>query len=137
MCKNAATKPKTNGNSEENVNFGLLNVLSNSLSWLSIETVMEIASLIILSILVIRWINKCRNKRKAEKMRRISELKKSVASRQTSSFISELPNSFIQEFPSVSGPTETRAIMHTQPATVNHSPKGMAKYRLLGMKHRT
>ena len=49
MCKNAASKQaKTGGNSEETVNVGLLNVSSNSMGWLNVETAMEVASLIIL-----------------------------------------------------------------------------------------
>ena len=129
MCKTAASKQaKTGGNSEEMVNVGLLNVSSNSMSWLSVETVMEVASLIILFVLVLRWLNKFRQKKMAEKMRRISELitPRPMQSRQTS-FIQELPQNTVQEFPTVFAQP---AIMHAVPSTTNSSPKGLAKYRI-------
>ena len=119
MCKdNSANKPK---NTEENLNIGLLNVSSNSMSMISLETIMEIVSLVISPILVIRWINKWIQKRKAKKMQRLQSLIK--PSRQTSSFIQELPT-----VPTAPTQYETRAIMQPQP---NHQeyPIGLDKYR--------
>jgi hypothetical protein len=58
MCKSQigkrlAPQPTTK---KENLNIGLLNMSSQSMSTFCLETIIEIISLLILSILVIRWI---------------------------------------------------------------------------------
>ena len=121
MCKNGKTSANQPTNSEENLNVGLLNISSNSMSVLSLETIMEIVSLLILSILVIRWVNKWLQKRKALKMQRLQSLMKPT--RQSTSFIQELPTAPTQY--------EPRALMQPQP---KHQEQeiytiGLDKYR--------
>ena len=61
----------TTGNTEENVNVGLLNISSNSQSILSMETILEVLSFIILTLLVIRWMRKCLLARKLKQEQRM------------------------------------------------------------------
>ena len=122
MCKDSG---KTSGNqptnNEENLNIGLLNMSSNSMSVLSLETIIEIVSLLILSILVLRWVNKWLQKRKALKMQRLQSLMKPT--RQSTSFIQELPTAPTQY--------EPRALMQPQPKHQEQEiyPIGLDKYR--------
>ena len=68
-------QPKTNnGNTEENLNLGLLNFSSNSQSVMSTETILEILSFCILSLLLLRWLKKCLNKRKQESEERLASI---------------------------------------------------------------
>ena len=97
-----ATKKASAGNTEENVNVGLLNISSNSQSILSVETILEVLSFIILTLLVIRWIRKCLLARKIEQEQRmIDVLQPNNNTRQQTSFIQEIPSA-------------PRAIMNTQ-----------------------
>ena len=100
--KTSANQPTNN---EENLNIGLLNKSSNSMSVLSLETIIAIVSLLILSTLVLRWVNKWIQKRKALKMQRLQSLMKPT--RQNTSFIQELPTAPTQY--------EHRALMQPQP----------------------
>ena len=87
-----ATKKASAGNTEENVNVGLLNISSNSQSILSVETILEVLSFIILALLVIRWIRKCLLARKIEQEQRmINVLQPNNNTRQQTSFIQEIP----------------------------------------------
>lgn len=121
MCKSQAgrhlmanNKPTTK---EENLNIGLLNMSSQSMSTLSLETIVEIISLLILTLLVFRWINKWLQKRKAMKMQRLQSLMKPT--RQSTSYIRELPSA--------------PAIMEPQPQQRQQEqevyPIGLDKYR--------
>ena len=98
-----ATKKASAGNTEENVNVGLLNISSNSQSILSVETILEVLSFIILALLVIRWIRKCllaRNMAQEQRMIDVLQPNNNNTRQQTS---------FIQEIPSA-----PRAIMNSQ-----------------------
>ena len=130
MCKSRAPLPqKQTGAKEETVNLGLLNVSINSMSWLSMETVLEIATLLILILLVLRLINKYHNKKKATKMRKLTEIIRPPQMARQTSFIQELPMGCLTELPS-SSDTQTRALTHTQPPVREGSPIGMDKYRM-------
>jgi hypothetical protein len=73
MCKNGAAKPSDNDSkdnhqqSAETVNVGLINSSSTSFNKIPIWEIVEVVSLIILFILVIRWVLKFINKRKLAK----------------------------------------------------------------------
>ena len=122
MCKDSGkTSANQPTNDEENLNIGLLNMSSNSMSVFSLETIIEIVSLLILSILVLRWVNKWLQKRKALKMQRLQSLMKPT--RQSTSFIQELPTAPTQY--------EPRALMQPQPKHQEQEiyPIGLDKYR--------
>ena len=69
MCKNGALPENENrpGQSAETVNVGLINSSSTSFNDIPIWEIVEIVSLIILFVLVVRWIKKWFNKRKLAK----------------------------------------------------------------------
>ena len=69
MCKNGALQENENrpGQSAETVNVGLINSSSTSFNDIPIWEIVEIVSLIILFVLVVRWIKKWFNKRKLAK----------------------------------------------------------------------
>ena len=90
MCGSQAASPKaTNGNSEENINMGILNISSNSQSFVSVETILEILSFCILALLLLRWIKKCMIKRKLESEQRLASIIKPET--RTTSFM-EVPS---------------------------------------------
>ena len=70
MCKNGALPENENrpGQSAETVNVGLINSSSTSFNDVPIWEIVEIVSLIILFLLVVRWIRKWFNKRKLAKI---------------------------------------------------------------------
>ena len=70
MCKNGALPETENrpGQSAETVNVGLINSSSTSFNEIPIWEIVEIVSLIILFLLVVRWIRKLFNKRKLAKI---------------------------------------------------------------------
>ena len=70
MCKNGALPENENrpGQSAETVNVGLINSSSTSFNEIPIWEIVEIVSLIILFLLVVRWIRKWFNKRKLAKI---------------------------------------------------------------------
>ena len=70
MCKNGALPDNENhpGQSAETVNVGLINSSSTSFNEIPIWEIVEIVSLIILFLLVVRWIRKWFNKRKLAKL---------------------------------------------------------------------
>ena len=70
MCKNGALPENENrpGQSAETVNVGLINSSSTSFNEIPIWEIVEIVSLIILFLLVVRWIRKWFNKRKLAKL---------------------------------------------------------------------
>ena len=69
MCKNGALPENENrpGQSAETVNVGLINSSSTSFNDIPFWEIVEIVSLIILFLLVVRWIRKWFNKRKLAK----------------------------------------------------------------------
>ena len=86
---------------------------------MNLETIIEIVSLLILSILVLRWVNKWLQKRKALKMQRLQALIKPTR-----------PNtSYNHETPAASAPYVARAIMEPQPQPNEIYPIGLDKYR--------
>ena len=89
------------------------------MSVLSLETIIEIVSLLILSILVLRWVNKWLQKRKALKMQRLQSL--IIPTRQNTSYNHETP--------AASAPYAARAIMEQQPQPKEIYPIGLDKYR--------
>ena len=91
MC-NKARETRTAGNQEENMNVGLLNISSNSQAMLSMETILEVLSFVILTFLVIRWLRKCLMKRKMEQERRLASIIQPNINQRQSSFIQEIPS---------------------------------------------
>ena len=125
----------TAGNTEENVNVGLLNISSNSQSILSIETILEVLSFIILALLVIRWIRKCMMKRKLEQEQRLANIiQPNLNQRQPTSFIQEIPSAPGR---AIMGPMGPMGPMGQPPMTpqpqscqeVYSPPIGIDKYR--------
>ena len=115
------------GNLEENTNVGLLNFSSNSQSTLSLETILEVLSFVILSILVIRWLRKCLTKRKMRKEQRLASIiQPSHNPRQ--SYIQEIPNAPGR---SLMGPTQmpmAPPMAQQPPEYVVSPPIGLNKY---------
>ena len=70
MCKNGALPENENrpGQSAKTINVGLINSSSTSFNDIPIWEIVEIVSLIILFLLVVRWIRKWFNKRKLAKL---------------------------------------------------------------------
>ena len=91
MCnKKAPITKRQVGNEEKTTNLGLLNISSNSMSWISLETILEVITVLILTILVIRWY-KYLAKRKESRQRKLMDLIRPSASEYPRGFISELP----------------------------------------------
>ena len=126
MC-NKARSTRTAGNLEENTNVGLLNFSSNSQSTLSLETILEVLSFVILTILVIRWLRKCLTKRKMRKEQRLASIiQPSHNPRQ--SYIQEIPNAPGR---SLMGPTQmpmAPPMAQQPPEYVVSPPIGINKY---------
>ena len=121
----------TAGNTEENVNVGLLNISSNSQSILSVETILEVLSFIILALLVIRWIRKCLMARKIEQEQRmINVLQPNINSRQPTSFIQEIPSA-PRAIMGQMGPMgqNCQEVYSQPPMTQQTPPIGLDKYR--------
>ena len=134
MCKSRAPLPqRQTGNKEENVNLGLLNISSNLMSWLSMETILEIVTVLILILLVLRWIKKYHTKKKAEKLRKLTSIiRPSQLARQTS-FVQELPMGFISDLPTTSDIQTTRALTHNKQHVNDEreeSPIGLPAFRM-------
>ena len=101
MCKSKAPVTKRQvGNEEKTTNIGLLNISSNSMSWISLETILELITVLMLTILVIRWVRKYLAKRKQSKNRKLMDLIRPAPARQAS-FVSEYPRGFISELPAI------------------------------------
>ena len=132
MCKKARASAGTAGNNEENVNVGLLNISSNSQSILSMETILEVLSFIILALLVIRWIRKCMMKRKLEQEQRLANIiQPTLNQRQPTSFIQEIPSAPGRAIMGPMGPMG-QPPMTPQPQScqeVYSPPIGIDKYR--------
>ena len=125
MChqSKAATPVSGNGNSEENINMGLLNISSNSQSFVSMETILEILSFVILAMLLLRWIKKCMMKRKLESERRLASIIKPEPTR-TTSFM-EMPTAPR----AIMAPMEQMGGVQMQPMQPMQGPIGLDKYR--------
>ena len=130
MCHQSKAAAPAAGNSEENINMGLLNISSNSQSIISVETVLEILSFVILALLLCRWIKKCMIRRKLESERRLASIIKPDRP-QTTSFM-EMPSA-----PSaIMAPVGSMEQMGVQPMQPRQScpevftgPIGLDKYR--------
>ena len=125
MC-NKARSTRTAGNLEENTNVGLLNISSNSQAMLSLETILEVLSFVILTFLVIRWLRKCLMKRKMEQEQRLASIiQPSHNPRQ--SYIQEIPSAPGR---SIMGPTQVPMgpPMAQQPQEMFSPPIGINKY---------
>ena len=130
MChqSKAATPVGGNGNSEENINMGLLNISSNSQSFVSVETVLEILSFVILALLLCRWIKKCMMKRKLESERRLASIIKPETTR-TSSFM-EMPSAPRAIMAPVGSMEQMQmGVQQMQPMQPMQGPIGLDKYR--------
>ena len=124
MCKAKAPITKRQvGNEEKTTNLGLLNISSNSMSWLSLETIL------ILTILVIRWVRKYLAKRKQSKTRKLMDLIRPVPARQTS-FVSEYPRGFISELPAIQNHQTLEQTRKNTPFDDSEEPIGLSALRL-------
>ena len=134
MCKSRSPLPqRQTGPKEETVNLGLLNLSSNSMSWLSMETILEIVTVLILILLVLRWIKKYHNKKKAEKLRKLTNIIRPPQMARQTSFIQELPMGYISELPSTSDTQTTRALTHNKQPVIEEregSPIGLSAFRM-------
>ena len=127
MCGTKAASPKANnGNSEENVNLGILNISSNSQSFVSVETILEILSFCILALLLMRWIKKCMIKRKLESEQRLASIIKPET--RTSSFM-EVPTAPRALMAPVGTMEQMQMGVQMQPVPMQQGPIGMDKYR--------
>ena len=88
------------------------------MSWISLETILELITVLILAILVIRWVRKYLAKKKERKNRKLLDIIRPSAPVRQTSFISELPRGFISELPANSDLSHTRAITHTKNAPI-------------------
>ena len=128
MCHQSKAAPPVNGNgnSEENINMGILNISSNSQSFVSIETILEILSFVILAMLLLRWIKKCMLKRKLESERRLANIIKPEPTR-TTSFM-EMPTAPRAIMAPVNS-MEQMGGVQMQPMQPMQGPIGLDKYR--------
>ena len=131
MCKAKAPIQKRNvGNEEKTTNLGLLNISTNSMSWISLETILEVITVLILTVLVIRWIRKYLAKRKNEKQRKLMDMIRPSAPARQASFVSEYPRGFISELPAI----QTHSINeHTRKSSSfddSEEPIGLSAMRL-------
>ena len=130
MCHQSKAATPVAGNSEENINMGLLNISSNSQSIISVETVLEILSFVILALLLCRWIKKCMIRRKLESERRLASIIKPDRP-QTTSFM-EMPSAPRAIMAPV-GSMEQMGVQPMQPRQscpeVFTGPIGLDKYR--------
>ena len=126
MCKGKAPIIKRQvGNEEKTTSLGLLNISSNSMSWLSLETILEVITVIILTILVIRWVRKYLAKRKQSKTRKLMDLIRPVPARQTS-FVSEYPRGFISELPAIQNHQTLEQTRKNTPFDDSDEPIGLS-----------
>ena len=130
MCHKSKMVAPRPGNTEENINMGLINVSSNSQSIISVETILEILSFAILALLLCRWIKKCMVRRKMESERRLASIIK-LDRAQTTSFM-EVPSAPR----AIMGPMPNVDQMGVQPMQQRQScpevytgPIGLDKYR--------
>ena len=134
MC-NKARATRTAGHNEENMNVGLLNISSNSHAMLSMDSILEVLSFVILTFLVIRWLRKCLMKRKLEQEQRLANIiQPNHNQRQSTSFIQEIPSAPGR---AIMGPMGTMGPMGQPPMTpqtqscqeIYSPPIGIDKYR--------
>ena len=133
MCNGKAPiKKRQVGNEEKTTNLGLLNISSNSMSWISLETILEVISVLILTILVIRWIRKYLAKRKEAKQRKLMDLIRPSASAPTrqASFVSEYPRGFISELPAIQTHSTLEHSRKNTPFDDSDEPIGLSALRL-------
>ena len=131
MC-NKARATRTAGNNEENMNVGLLNISSNSQAMLSMESILEVLSFVILAFLVIRWLRKCLMKRKLEQEQRLANIiQPNHNQRQSTSFIQEIPSAPGRAIMGPMGPMgQPPMTPHPQSCQEVYSPPiGIDKYR--------
>ena len=131
MCNGKAPiKKRQVGNEEKTTNLGLLNISSNSMSWISLETILEVITVLILTILVIRWIRKYLAKRKESRNRKLMDLIRPSAPVRQASFVSEYPRGFISELPAIqTHPTLEQSRKNT-PFDDSDEPIGLSALRL-------
>ena len=131
MCnKKAPIKKRQIGNEEKTTNLGLLNISSNSMSWISLETILEVITVIILTILVIRWIRKYLAKRKDAKQRKLMDLIRPSAPTRQASFVSEYPRGFISELPAIQTHSTHEHSRKNTPFDDSEEPIGLSALRL-------
>ena len=133
MCnKKAPITKRQVGNEEKTTNLGLLNISSNSMSWISLETILEVITVLILTILVIRWIRKYLAKRKETKQRKLMDLIRPSASAPTrqASFVSEYPRGFISELPAIQTHSTHEHSRKNTPFDDSEEPIGLSALRL-------
>ena len=134
MCKSKTQIPqRQTGSKEVNTNLGLLNISSNSMSWLSLETILEIISVLILILLVLRWIKKYHAKKKEEKIRKLTSIIRPSAPARQASFVQEFPMGYLSEIPTNSDIQTTRAITHNKQLVREEregSPIGLSAFRM-------
>ena len=106
--------------------MGLLNISSNSKSIISVETVLEILSFVILALLLCRWIKKCMIRRKLESERRLASIIKPDRP-QTTSFM-EMPSAPRAIMAPVNS-MEQMGVQQMQPMQPMQGPIGLDKYR--------
>ena len=110
------------------MNVGLLNISSNSQAMLSMETILEVLSFVILTFLVIRWLRKCLMKRKMEQERRLANIIQ-PSHNQRQSYIQEIPSAPGR---SIMGPMTQLPMgppMAQQTQEIFSPPIGIDKYR--------
>ena len=102
MCKSMAQIPRQQiGKEEKRADLGIFNISSNTMSWISIETILELITVLILVIVVTRWVQKCLDKEKERKNRKPRDIIRQIAPIRQSSFNSENPRGLISELPSI------------------------------------
>ena len=131
MCnKKAPIKKRQVGNEEKTTNLGLLNISTNSMSWISLETILEVITVLILTILVIRWIRKYLAKRKDAKQRKLMDLIRPSAPTRQASFVSEYPRGFISELPAIQSHSINEHSRKTTSFDDSEDPIGLSAMRL-------
>ena len=100
------------------------------MSWLSLETILEIIKVLILILLVLRWIKKYHAKKNEEKIRKLTSI---IVPNGQASFVQEFPMGYLSELPMNSYIQTTRALTHNK-QHVNEereeSPIGLSAFRM-------
>ena len=112
-----ATKQTAAGNSEEQVNIGLVNVANQGLNTDNLETILEINSFIILTFLVIRWARKCIINRKRQQDMRLAKIvsAETKAHALNRASIVEIPTAPKFEYRAIQGPQPTNPTPQSPP----------------------
>jgi hypothetical protein len=126
MCKNGAAKPSDNDSkdiqqSAETVNVGLINSSSTSFNKIPIWEIVEVVSLVILFILVIRWVLKFINKRKLAKSAKQARHIQTIAAQMRTSPLTMEMNEIQHPFQNTRQ-IVTKAITHRPSASLMELP---------------